>query len=609
MVRAVRAIVLVGTLVGTFTLVAGCGSSSKKATAPCVHNSECNSPLVCALGYCVAPCVTSRDCPGGQRCVTATTAPDGTPLGTACQAPEATTCKYNSQCEAPLICGVDGQCRNQCQSNEDCPGGFQSPPAQICTSVSHLCVDPTVDKNYNPVTNDLNLPDGGTLPAGGAGGGAQGGAGGGHGGAGGGRAGAGGGGRGGAGGGQTGYGGSVATCSVPATSFGTVVQGDANPGFTSAVAAANATTVFIFSSYSPSGTADAGLDGGMAGGKAIYEQELDPATGARLTSAAPLFQVPLAGDSFTIADAAIAPTGEMVILYLLRQGSSSTDTLYAAFLTTGAGADGGADGGVPHVHLARQPVLLESAPMGDPHVTWAAATSQFIVSWKYYSTTWFTHVRRFAVTGAGAGGDTSQVPTKDGLDNDPNYRDSAVGTSGSLLGVGLREYGNGHPLLSILDASGVQAGPLLDLGNFGVSAMTSGGTTKGFVVLSFNGATAFGVYVPISGSTGVLSDGGVPDGGVSSLFTTFTYGSNGSNAKAVSDDTGGQGGVGIAVLESNGASFLYVTDDGGKRYNSGTVLTSANSAWFGLTNFRGAFTLSLYDGAKHSAQAVVSGCP
>jgi hypothetical protein len=253
-------------------------------------------------------------------------------------------------------------------------------------------------------------------------------------------------------------------------------------------------------------------------------------------------------------------------------------------------------------------VLLESANMGDAHVTWDAATSQFIVSWKYYTTNWYTHVRRFAVNGSGAGGDTSQVPTVDGIDNDPNYRDSAVGTSGTLLGVGIRDYGNAHPLLTILDATGVRVGPILDLGNFGVNAMTVGGTTKGFVTLSFNGSTALGVYVPITGSSGVLSDAGVPDGGVSSLFTTFSYASNGSNAKAISDPEG-QGGAGIAVAESNGASFLYVSADGSKHYNSGTVLTSATTGWFGLTNYRGAFTISLYDSVKHSAQAVVSGCP
>ncbi len=174
--------------------------------------------------------------------------------------------------------------------------------------------------------------------------------------------------------------------------------------------------------------------------------------------------------------------------------------------------------------------------------------------------------------------------------------------------MGLRNYADGHPELTILDASGVQVGRSLDLGAFGVSATAAGGTTKGFVTLSLNGGTALAVYVPITGSSGVLSDAGVPDAGVSSLFTTFSYASNGSNAKAISDPDG-QGGAGIAVLESNGAAFLYVSADGSKHYNSGTVLTSANGAWFGLTNYHGAFAISLYDSAKHSAQAVVSGCP
>jgi len=32
-------------------------------------------------------------------------------------------------------------------ANIDCPTG------QMCTSITHLCADPTIDKNYNPVTN------------------------------------------------------------------------------------------------------------------------------------------------------------------------------------------------------------------------------------------------------------------------------------------------------------------------------------------------------------------------------------------------------------------------------------------------------------------------
>jgi hypothetical protein len=593
------------------------GGSSKKTTPACVHNSQCDSQLVCALGYCVNPCVTSKDCPAGQRCVTATSAADGTPIGTACQAPEAVTCKYNSQCESPLICGIDQQCRNQCQTAADCPGGLLSPPSQICTSVSHLCVDPAVDKNYNPATNDLNPPAGGAGGSAGSGvltgsGGTPGSGGasgiGGYAGAGsGGHAGAGSGGRGGTGGGPTGTGGVVATCAVPATSFGTVVQGDANPNFTSAVAAANADTIFIFSSWRGTVAADGGADAGTTTSNAIYLQEFNPVTGAPRGSAGSLLTVPVAGDYFTIGDAAIAPTGEMVILYTLRQnsGHGNVDTLYAAFLTAGAPGDGG----VASVQLARAPVLLESSELGSLHVTWSAGTGQFIISWKYATTNWYTHVRRFAVTGAGAGGDTSQVRTNTGVDNDTGYRDSAVGASGTLLGVGLRDNNNGNPLLTILDASGVQVGSVLNLASFNLNAMTVGGTTKGFVTLSLNGNTAVGVYVPVAGSSSVLSDGGVPDAGVSSLFTTFSYGSNGSNAKAISDDTGGPGGAGIAVLESNGVGFLYVPADGSKQYNSGTVLTSPNSGWFSLTNYRGAFALSLYDSSKHSAQAVVSGCP
>src|SRR6185295_1199638 len=106
----------------------------------------------------------------------------------------------------PLVCSViDGQCRDQCETSVDCP------MRQVCTVTSHLCADPSVDPNYDPVTMELK-PTAGMVKvdAGGSDGGGAGGTDGGAGGANGGGVG-GGPGSGGApdGGGRAGSGGSV----------------------------------------------------------------------------------------------------------------------------------------------------------------------------------------------------------------------------------------------------------------------------------------------------------------------------------------------------------------------------------------------------------------
>jgi len=127
-------------------VVQGCGGSSggskQNATPPCARASDCSGTLVCIQTFCVQPCTTSKDCSNGERCIQATG-------GNSCQPPEKTVCAYTSDCTTPLVCGVDLQCRSQCQANIDCPSG------QVCTSVSKLCADPSIDHNYDPATNEF----------------------------------------------------------------------------------------------------------------------------------------------------------------------------------------------------------------------------------------------------------------------------------------------------------------------------------------------------------------------------------------------------------------------------------------------------------------------
>jgi hypothetical protein len=137
-----------GLSLGAATGAVSCGGDDApavKATPSCLHPSDCNSPLVCVQGYCVAACLESRDCPAGQRCVK-------TNDGVACQPPEQKKCAYRSDCAMPLTCGVDQQCRNECHADVDCAKG------QKCTSVSGLCADPGIDQNYNVERNEFDNP-------------------------------------------------------------------------------------------------------------------------------------------------------------------------------------------------------------------------------------------------------------------------------------------------------------------------------------------------------------------------------------------------------------------------------------------------------------------
>ncbi|HZL17957.1 MAG TPA: hypothetical protein VFG23_09450, partial [Polyangia bacterium] len=128
-----------------------------------------------------------------------------------------------------------------------------------------------------------------------------------------------------------------------------------------------------------------------------------------------------------------------------------------------------------------------------------------------------------------------------------------------------------------------------------------------------NNATVNGAFVPTSGATSVLTDGGADvdaggDAGIAGRFTDFSIVSNASSGKMVSDDTGGLGGVGAVLQEPNGASFIYVLANGSKRLASGTVISSAHGAEIGLSNYLGSFAVSLYDSTTHATQVVASGC-
>jgi hypothetical protein len=600
-----------------------CGSSAKPATPMCLVNSDCASykpaGLVCALGYCVSACRTSSDCPSGERCVIlgngadAGVADSGPPdaaateKSTACQAPEVTKCHYNSDCNDPLlVCGSDGQCRNQCQTDVDCPGGMQSPPTEVCTVISHLCVDPAIDKDYDPATMELTTTDAGATNAGGAtgkGGGGSGGSG---------AAGA----HGGSGGGLGATGGAAGmACAGPQIEFANVSQGDANPLFTSAVSVRSADTLFIFYGYAgPATVPDGGADGGVAG-NAVYVQMFDPVTGDKRGGVEFAFSV-AAGYAFSVVDVSVAPTGEIVLLYQTGTTTSTTvQQLFAAFLSVTPG-----DGGAAGLNVVKT-AQLESTTLGDARVIWSASDGLFVFQWKYVGAgnAWYTRVRGYSVTGAASGISKNPVPTASGTSYDPGSQDDAyLAASGPYYGLAYQHNGGGSfalnvPLLTIMDNQGYQVGSFVQLypnGNIG-NWVAVGGTTKGFVGMFTIPSAVAVTFVPLSGPGAVIVDGGALDAGDGGLppLKMFSFSSTAGTGKVISDDTGGAGGVGAVLLESDGASFVYVISDASKPPNTeGTVLSSSNGTQAGISNYRGSFVVSLYSGPSHSAQATVSSC-
>jgi hypothetical protein len=571
----------------------GCGSSSKPPTTKCIHTSECGG-LVCSLGYCVSACVTSADCMKGERCIITTFegTDGGTGTGTACQAPETDHCQYNSQCDSPLLCGVDQQCRNQCLKDLDCP------LEQKCTSVSHLCVDPVVDiAVYDPVTNELRpVGDAGLSGQGGQGGQSP----------------VDGGGDGstdvpqGAGGG----GGIVVnTCPSPQTTFGNIAQGDANPLFASSVGARTASRFYVFSGYR--GPAPTGVDpdaGPPPTENYIYLQSFDPASGASLGAAAPLVHVE-DDQYFYLQSAAVAPTGEIAVIHSTATPADGAQSqIYVSFFNTPVPSDGGAAGALTFVKT----VQIESTHIvGTPRVIWSVANGAFVVSWKSATTAWYVHVRKFFPNGSAAGGGTNMVSTPAGLYG--TISDGQAATSGAFVGVTYRSMGDDLPWLTILDDQGQQVGTPIMLGMPSVATWAStGGTTHGFLGVWQSGANMYGAFVPITAAGAAVSaatDGGVDAG--AAPFSTFTIPTaSGIQPHLVSDDTGGPGGLGLLLLEPNGASFTYVNADASKRLEAGTVLTSSNAGnQISLTNYRGSFGVTLFDGVKHSTQMVASGCP
>jgi hypothetical protein len=219
-------------------------------------------------------------------------------------------------------------------------------------------------------------------------------------------------------------------------------------------------------------------------------------------------------------------------------------------------------------------------------------------------------VRNFTTAGTGAGGGNSLVPTNNsqGLVTQGSFEQGSVGATGTgLTAVAYEIGGTGVPYLTLLNASGIEVGSPFALIGEGALWATVAGTVDGFVTMTSPGqGSTVMVFVP------VLADGGLPNGDAGAPQMPVTLSNMSSlDGRAISDDTGGAGGVGAALFAAGGVSFVYVGANGTLLQEPTPVLTDVYSDGdlFALTNHAGSFSLSLYSMMTHSTQAAATGCP
>ena len=589
-----RTIGLVGLVV---FLAAGCGSSKKiSAGTPCVLNSDCNNPLSCTYGKCHEGCRSSMDCQSGQTC----TKVSG--LGVCLLADEATCTLANPTCKTSLVCAPDLRCRSACASAiTDCMG------SQAC--VSGVCADPTDLDANGQLPQKRAAIDGGAGIDGASGGGSGGsdagvdvpvtspddaavggdGAGG--------TAGTGAGGS----GGRSGSGGQIGnSCPSPQTQFGFIAQGDSNTNFRSGLGVRTADELLIFNSYLGPDPMPAAADAASPSNALyVYVQAFDSAMGQSKESARPFFKADdyAPNRDILLQTAAIAPTGEIILIY-------NTAGTFAAFLGKST-----KDAGVGGLQLNRI-VQVEVAQLGSqPDCIWSVPSKAFVCSWRYSASngSWPVKVRKFLPDGRFAGGDTDDVPT----DRTDSFTRSygEVGVSGNLFGVAYTSQVDSSPKLTVMDKLGNQVGSTIGLQQSpaGANWVAVAGTSAGFVTF-YDSAGVASTLVPVDSSGNVVATGA--DAGVVLQGFHFTGTKAATFGRAINDDVGGVGGVGLALLYNDGVAFAYVSADGLTHVGPGTVISHSRASgdYINITNFAGSFGVSLYSAAAHSTQMAATGC-
>jgi hypothetical protein len=387
----------------------------------------------------------------------------------------------------------------------------------------------------------------------------------------------------------------------PQLTFGNIGQGDSNVHFTSGVGARTGTDLLIFSGYL--GPDPAG-DGGGPNVESVWVQDFDAKSAASKGPAQLFFQGPNANPGnvgVLVASAAIAPSGEIALLYY-DSFSESGWHLYAAFLEPGS------DGGVAGLTVLKTvPLTTNYNPAGDlAHAIWSNAVQAFVFSW--VGPNGVETIAKYTAVGAQTAGGVAAVATDDtGQTCTSCGGQSSVGESGGLLGI---VWDSNDPMnpdaLTVYDSLGDEVGGYVYLGGLNGAFTTLAGVASGFVSVYTNpGGPTKGVFLP-------TADGGVPDAG-----TTYTVpGVGATKLRAVSDGvgSGGAGGVGLALLYQGGnsASFAYIHADGTTVDGPVSLFSTGPQAQaeISLTNLNGSFVVTAFNqnGNNVSTQIAASGC-
>jgi hypothetical protein len=412
----------------------------------------------------------------------------------------------------------------------------------------------------------------------------------------------------------------VAACTGKVPSyFGQAATSDSDSHYTSGVGVLTATEFLTFNGYVGPDSTDGGVaDGGTAAVNRIDVQHFDPITGKSKGNATPLFMAAGDGSGLYINGAAVAPTGEIAIIYSAATGGGSWGSygVYLAFLDK-------------DLALSRttQFVAFGSDNYQDQsHVQWL--NGNFVASATVYNAGNRTiKLGKFGADGSNAGGGNSAIPTDDpsGYVDGYNVGQGEVAFSGGQFASSYLNRANELPYLTILDTQGTEIGVPLPLpsavnrGALGGGFASVAGTAQGFVAV-YNGtspstkvASLLATFVSNSGS-GDAGVSGSGDAGMAPIGATYAF--TGGYAFAGYWSAGGSSdgtGVGFALLYPDGSvSFLYFSGDGSTHLSPQMVFTQANAAANGdeahITNFAGNFAVSLYSSAEHLTRMAASGC-
>jgi hypothetical protein len=405
----------------------------------------------------------------------------------------------------------------------------------------------------------------------------------------------------------------ASACSGLQTAFALSAQENKNnANVTSGVAARTSDKVILFQ------LASTKADGGGSS-ITLYAQAFDATTGTSLGAPGVIYATTQAGSGTVyLQDIAVAPSGELVLLYAFGEGQiygellgapTMISELHAAFFSLAPPGDGGLTG------LAFQrDVVLESGFFGGQAMAvWAAG--EFILSWQYVAAeaplSVAIKVSPYAATGGPNSGGVAEVPA---LPVGTSYvantgpQQGAVGVSGSMLAVAFLSAGNEAPVVTFLAETGAVVDNPLQLPGTGPSAtwVTVAGTSSGFAYIYSTSSSVGEAFIP-AGS--VAMDAAAP----AVMTFPFTGAGQAYGGRAVGD--GVHGTAGVALLYPDGVYFSLVSASGQAHSSPAAIInqtvTSPPTTGYPLFNvgtFGGSYVVGLYNPATQSTQAAWSGC-